>query len=168
MRELLLIVASVTGRYEPDFTEFRKRLAAKGKPARVCLAAVLRVLLKRETISDLTWILAHRPSLATCLATLALIWQMCSVWVTHNADAGNRRFEAYHRLIKEIVEPSKTGNTYVDRQCAAVYELRRFTSYRELTKRLLTGLQEDWHAAGIPVAQRLACELEMTLAFLEK
>ena len=51
----------------------------------------------------------------------ALLWQIVQFTVTHSNDARNRQFEAYHRLIKELVKP-EDGKTYVDRQCAAMFE----------------------------------------------
>ncbi|MBV9762857.1 MAG: hypothetical protein JO340_20020 [Acidobacteriaceae bacterium] len=54
-----------------------------------------------------------------------------------------RQFEIYHRLIKELVEPNDKG-TYIDRQCAVVFELRRFKNYQQLTVRILEGLRHDW------------------------
>lgn len=47
VREILFIVASVAGRYEPDFIAFRQRLAAQGKPPRVIRIALAHKLLIR-------------------------------------------------------------------------------------------------------------------------
>ena len=45
MREILFIVASVVGRYEPDFVAFQKRLRAAGKPPKVVRIALAHKLL---------------------------------------------------------------------------------------------------------------------------
>jgi hypothetical protein len=103
--------------------------------------------------------------IALVLSAGTLVWQICQVLLARSADARNREFEAYHRLIKEIVQPSEDGRTYIDRQCAAIFELRRFKRYRELTLRLLTGLREDWRKAA-KLHPRLEKELELTLAAL--
>lgn len=47
VREILFIVASVAGRYEPDFIAFRERLAAAGKPPKVVRIALAHKLLVR-------------------------------------------------------------------------------------------------------------------------
>jgi transposase len=47
VREILFIVASVVGRYEPDFIAFQQRLRAAGKPSRVIRIALAHKLLVR-------------------------------------------------------------------------------------------------------------------------
>jgi transposase len=47
VREILFVVASVAGRYEPDFILFQKRLAAAGKPGKVVRIALAHKLLVR-------------------------------------------------------------------------------------------------------------------------
>lgn len=99
------------------------------------------------------------------LSMAALGWQAVQFFLTRSSDAKNRRFDAYHRLIKEIVQPSENGHTYVDRQCAAVFELRRFKDYRDVTVRILSGLEDDWRTGGV-LHPRLARELRLALAAL--
>ncbi len=48
VREILFIVASVVGRYEPDFIAFRERLANAGKPPKVVRIALAHKLLVRK------------------------------------------------------------------------------------------------------------------------
>jgi transposase len=47
VREILFVVASVVGRYEPDFMAFRQRLRAAGKPPKVIRIALAHKLLVR-------------------------------------------------------------------------------------------------------------------------
>ena len=47
VREILFIVASVVGRYEPDFIAFQQRLRAAGKPPKVVRIALAHKLLIR-------------------------------------------------------------------------------------------------------------------------
>ncbi len=75
---------------------------------------------------------------------VTLLWQVVQFLLNKNTEAKSRQFEIYHRLIKELVEPSDKGTLYVDRQCAVVFELRRFKHYRQLTVRTLEGLRHDW------------------------
>lgn len=90
--------------------------------------------------------------------------QVVQYFLTRSSDAHNRQFEAYHRLIKELVQPAENGFTYIDRQCAALFELRRFKRYREVTLRILGGLQSEW--ANGSYQPRLLRELELTIEFL--
>jgi hypothetical protein len=104
---------------------------------------------------------------AIVISVGSLVWQGAQFLLTRTTDARNREFEAYHRLIKELVQPSEGPCTYVDRQCAAVFELRRFGHYRELTLRLLLGLRDDWQRAN-NLHSRLAKELELTISKLSR
>jgi transposase len=47
VRKILFIVASVVGRYEPDFIAFQQRLRAAGKPPKVVRVALAHKLLVR-------------------------------------------------------------------------------------------------------------------------
>ena len=107
------------------------------------------------------WLAVHQPSIAIVLAAVAFISQVIQFFITHTNDAKNRQFKAYHRLIKELVKP-ENGATYVDRQCAVVFELVRFKSYRPVTIRILKGLQDDWKNDP-KYLPRLAKEIEIAL-----
>lgn len=74
VREILFIVASVVGRYEPDFIAFRERLRAAGKPPKVVRIALAHKLLvrlnakAREVRQRLTAVQMHPIALpAGCL-----------------------------------------------------------------------------------------------------
>lgn len=94
-----------------------------------------------------------------------LIWQLIQFFVSRSSDAKNRQFEAYHRLIRELVQPTDGPATMIDRQIAVVFELRRFKFYGEVTTRILTGLQNEWRDKG-KLDLRLDQELELTLNWL--
>jgi hypothetical protein len=101
-------------------------------------------------------------TVAILLSVIALIWQSIQFFLTRSSDAKNRQFEAYHRLVKELVQPSENGKTYVDRQCAALFELRRFKDYKDVTVRILVGLRDDWRKDP-NLTTRLAREIDLTL-----
>jgi len=73
VREILFIVASVVGRYEPDFIAFQQRLKAAGKPPKVIRIALAHKLLVRLNAKarDVRQQLAaaHFPQLAAPLTT---------------------------------------------------------------------------------------------------
>ena len=110
------------------------------------------------------WLAEHQASIAIVLSLAAFLSQFIQFIITHNSDAKNRQFEAYHRLIKELVKP-EDGSTYVDRQCAAIFELVRFKQCRALTIRILSGLREDWQHRG-NLHARVAAELDIALTAL--
>ncbi len=81
--------------------------------------------------------------IAITITGATLLWQIVQFSVNKNTEAKSRQFEVYHQLIKGLVQGEGEGIS-VDRQCAAVFELRRFKHYRELTSRILEGLRHDW------------------------
>ncbi len=104
--------------------------------------------------------------IALVAALLSLLWQIISFTVTRVGDKQNRNFEAYHRLIKELVKP-EDGATHIDRQIACPFELRRFTEYRGVSLRILHGLTSDWKHFSGKGADRLSREMELTKRHLE-
>ena len=110
------------------------------------------------------WIMNHKELVTSLIAISALLWQPIQFFMTHNSDARNRHFEAYHGLVKEIVQPtdSPQGVVFRDRQCAAIFELRHFRRYRHFTIRFLTGLRIDWGASKA-LDTRLAEEIDSTI-----
>jgi len=72
VREILFVVASVAGRYEPDFVAFHKRLSAAGKPAKVVRIALAHKLLVRLNAKarEVRSRLAAPPVLCSSLAAV--------------------------------------------------------------------------------------------------
>jgi hypothetical protein len=79
----------------------------------------------------------------------------------------DKRFETFHKLIRDLVEPSEGKAMYIDRQIAVVFELRNFPEYAEVTKRILEGLRQTW-SKNPDKNSRLLTEIELTLASLPK
>lgn len=80
----------------------------------------------------------------------------------------DKRFEIYHRLIKELVDEQSNTDKLIklDRQIAIVYELRSFPKYFEVTKRILNGLKNDW--GGRPEIKRIVEEIDVSLSYINK
>lgn len=78
----------------------------------------------------------------------------------------DRRFNNYHRLIKELVDGDTPDATLrLDRQIAVLFELRNYPSYYELSERILIGLQEaEWNQHS----KRLGKEIDLTLEYIRK
>ena len=79
-----------------------------------------------------------------------------------------KEYEVYHKVIKELVEPSSPNSEmYIDRQTAAIYELRFYPRYYSHTLRMLKGLKEKW-AKVSGLSPRLLKELDLTINYIEK
>jgi hypothetical protein len=73
----------------------------------------------------------------------------------------NKRFQTYHEVIKWIVDPDKTPRR--DRQTAAIYELRNFPKYFNVSKRILKGLRDEWAAE-----KKIPEEIDLAISYMEK
>jgi hypothetical protein len=116
----------------------------------------------------LEWIGNHLAALGALGASATFIWSAIQFFLGRRQDRQTREFEAFHRLIKELVEPDeRSGATWVDRQVAVVFELRHFPRYFEVTYRILAGLREAWgqHQGN---TTRLLEEMDRTLSYIRK
>jgi len=95
------------------------------------------------------------------------IWTAYRYFDTRKREQDLKEFENYHKLIKELVEPSEKGLVYADRQAAIIYELKNFKRYYPFSYRTLIGLQEKSKKLGNPTP-RVSEELELTIKFLER
>jgi hypothetical protein len=85
--------------------------------------------------------------------------------VQRRAEARERAFQAFHKLVKDLVSPDPAaGGLYLDRQAAVVFELRHFPRYYEFTERMLQSLKEHWKSDQWP---RLAKEIDLTLEYIQ-
>lgn len=119
-----------------------------------------------------TWLSANSGPLSVVVAVMipavAGLWVLAQFVANRAADAAQKRFENYHRLIKDLVAPDPAGSgPYLDRQVAVVYELRHFKRYRKVTVRILRGLRATW-AKTYPPDNRLLKEIDLTLEYLSK
>ncbi len=79
-----------------------------------------------------------------------------------------KKFEVYHKLVKELVEPlTEKGTLYVDQKAAIVFEMRNFKKYYPYTLRMLKGLHEKCVALQNQ-SQRLLNELGLTIEHIQK
>lgn len=76
-----------------------------------------------------------------------------------------KEFEAYHKLVKELVQPPTIdGALYIDRQTAILYELRFYKRYFPHSLRMLRGLRKKWTTPDQFL--RLLEELDLTIDFI--
>jgi len=107
-----------------------------------------------------------RPTIAALSILGAAVAFMTSTWQQvsqRKAEAREREFQTFHRLIKELVAPDpESGKAWIDRQ------LRHFERYYEFTERTLIGLNEKWTADPDFQWPRLISEINLTLEHIRR
>jgi hypothetical protein len=97
------------------------------------------------------------------LAYFALVVPIRQYLGQKRLEEKDKRFTNYHTLVKDIV--GADGNVFIDRQIAAVFELRNYSEYYDVTERILMGLRRTWIESNIP-AERLIMEIDLTVDFI--
>ena len=88
------------------------------------------------------WLSSNTATLSIFGAAVAFIWSTTQQMEQRRAEADERQFQAFHKLIERLVSPERNeGLVYVDRQAAIVFELRHFPRYYDFTERLLARLR---------------------------
>ncbi len=108
------------------------------------------------------YISKNAPAITIILGGTAGIikfWQWVNIKKTEDKQ---RKFETYHKLIKDLVEPDKKGKEIkLDRQIAIIYELTNYKQYYSVSKRILQGLLISWKDN-----KRLVDEINITLNYI--
>ena len=100
---------------------------------------------------------------------MAFIWSTSLQITQRKAEAGERQFQAFHKLVKELVSPDSAGEAmWLDRQAAVAFELRHFPRYYEFTERMLVGLKKTWTAEPNVQWGRLIEEIDLTLKHIQQ
>lgn len=101
------------------------------------------------------------------LAFGSFLWVIYSYFDNKSKELNQKEFDNYHTLLKELVEPPQNGVSYVDRQCAIIYEFKNFKRYYPFSHRTLVGLRKKWIEENTVFPRHLE-ELDLTISFLEK
>jgi hypothetical protein len=110
------------------------------------------------------WLEDNSGAIAVLIALVPTVWAAFQFILAKRREAIRIRFETYHSLIKQLVQPE--GQMYLDRQVAAVYELKDYKHYYPVTVRILSGLKQSWSASPLNAnggLQRLLNEIDLTL-----
>lgn len=107
------------------------------------------------TVSEL---LAFGSLLATLFAFAFASFRYVDI---KRKEQSQLRFENYHLLIHKLVNAGTDG-LKVDSQRAIIFELRNYKEYKEITVRILEGLQKFWKDNEILIE-----EIERTLKHLK-
>ena len=116
-----------------------------------------------------TWIASNLTTLGAAGAVVTFLWPVIQFVLTRKREQRAAEFEIYHRLIRELVAPDPaSGSIWIDRQVAAVFELRHFPRYYEVTTRILEGLKEKWSSSPEFKWPGLLTEVDLTLAYIQR
>lgn len=118
--------------------------------------------------SLISWFSTNAAGFGILGAAIAFVWSTTQQIVQRRAEAREREFEAFHRLVRELVSPdSLQGVMWIDRQAAVVFELRHFHRYYDFTERMLAGLRSKWTRDPNSQWPRLIEEVDLTLKYIE-
>jgi hypothetical protein len=116
-----------------------------------------------------TWLSSNTAALSIFGAAVAFIWSTTQQIAQRKADAAERQFQAFHKIVEKVVSPEKTdGVVYIDRQAAVVFELRHFPRYYDFTERMLGRLKKKWIADPAPHSDVLIEEIDLTLKHIQQ
>ena len=111
---------------------------------------------------------ANMLGVFVALASLvSLVWGAVSFLLQKRAEIRHREFETYHRLIDELVRGA-SGATYVERQMAAIYELRKFRRYYQISYRIIKHLRASLTSTGKAADKAITHEIDLTISFLKR
>src|ERR1700722_17050449 len=100
---------------------------------------------------------------AICSAIAGAFW----AFLKFRDYVKDRRFHTFHDLIDALVDQQHYPDREIklDRQIAIVYELRNYTAYYPVVRRILSGLKEnEWKESD----QRIVAETNLTLDFISR
>jgi len=126
-----------------------------------------------ESIGNfITWLSTNAGILsivvAILLAVVPTFWSFIRYLNLKNKEIEHDRFKIFHELIKDLVQPDTPGQSMaLDRQIAIIYELRNFSEYFEVTRRMLSGLKKSWNNPPTNNnAERLIEEIDLTIEYI--
>jgi len=116
----------------------------------------------------LSWFSSNVAGLGIFGAAIAFSWSVLQFILERRRESHEKQFEAFHKLVKELVSPGSDRTLWIDRQAAIVFELRHFPRYYEFTERMLEGLKIKWEADSEFRWPRLLEEINLTLQYISK
>lgn len=118
-------------------------------------------------MSFLDFLYTYGTQLSAIAASITFIFGVYKFIVERKEAHFWKEFEVYHKLVKELVEPSsKNDSLFIDRQAAIIFELRNFKRYYPYSLRMLKGLQEKW-SKDPNQFPRLLEEVSLTIDYLK-
>jgi hypothetical protein len=113
------------------------------------------------------WLNDNASAIGVLSGLIPLAWTIISYIHSKRQELKEKRFEAYHRLIKQLVEGDNPDlSVFIDRQIAIIFELANFKEYYPVTRRILIGLRKTWSEKTDTVSysiNRVIEEIDLTL-----
>ena len=117
------------------------------------------------------WLETYSGAVGVFIAAIPIAWAVVQFIFAKRREAKRVRFETYHSLIKQLVQPEEGQSLmYLDRQVAVVYELRDFKHYYPVTLRILAGLKQSWSGSALNSnggSQRLLKEIDLAFSYIQ-
>lgn len=133
----------------------------------------------RSDLDVLTFIKAHNGELALVIALLVASSGLIHYVSVRRAEERGRQYDRYHKLLQDLNVDVDGEAPYVDRQVAAIYELRNFPEYWPVSLRILERSLPRWSGhkegkkSGLPVINSLEIgaiprEANLTISFIKR
>jgi hypothetical protein len=115
------------------------------------------------------WLSSNTAALSILGAAIAFIWSTAQQVGQRKAEAREREFQAFHKLVRDLTLPDPTdGKVSIDRGAAVVFELRHFSRYYKFTERMLLSLKERLATSPEGPVLFLIEEIDLTLAHIQQ
>lgn len=115
------------------------------------------------------WLNENAGAIGVIVVVIPLTWSIWQYFSLKRKEQWAIRFNAYHSLIKQLVEPEEKDKApMLDRQLAVVYELRLFPEYFEPSLSILKGLRESWAGRHLQNGNRLLVEMDNTIFHIKR
>jgi hypothetical protein len=117
-----------------------------------------------------TWLSSNTAAALSIFgAAIAFIVSTILQIFQRKAEAREREFQAFHKLVKELSQP-EDGKVWVERLSAVVFELRNFPRYYEFTERMLISLKKRMGAEPDQnwVGRLVIEEIDLTLKYIQQ
>lgn len=115
------------------------------------------------------WILKNKEFLGIVTSFLGIILPSATLILAKNKEQKQLNFERFHKdLMKGLA--NLDGNIGLDQQVAIIYELRNYSDYYPLIRRLLLAQIERWNRTLTknPQFEQLIMEANETIEFSKK
>ena len=116
-------------------------------------------------ISIFEFIKNYGTPISSICAVITLIFAMYKYYIERRTELFWKEFESFHKLIKELVEPSSEGQSMkLDRQIIIIFELKHYKRYYPVSLRILKRLKVSWNK---PEVKDIIDEIDITIKHIE-
>lgn len=112
------------------------------------------------------FLVKNNGPLGFALAFLTACWAVWNYFSIKRAEEETRQFQAFHQMIKGLVQGDNEKIVpFVDQQLAVIYELRNFPQYYPVILRILERSKESWSGWW---ADTLINEADLTIDYIRR